>query len=73
MTHNPNDINYSSMYDLTQSSENDANYSSAFRIIGYLENNLKYYKNIIFPYCSYFTKYDYDILPNCEKKIYIDK
>ena len=72
LTHNPNDINYSSMYDLTQSSENDANYSSAFRIIGYLENNLKYYKNIIFPYCSYFTQYDFDILPNWETKIDLD-
>ena len=69
LTHNPNDINYCSMYDLTHNSENNNDYISAFRIIGYLENNLKYYKNIMFPDCSYFTQYDFDILPNWETEI----
>ena len=33
LTHNPNDINYCSMYDLVHDSKNDNNYVSAFRII----------------------------------------
>ena len=33
LTHNPNDINYCSMYDLTHKSENKDDYISAFRII----------------------------------------
>ena len=69
LTHNPNDINYCSMYDLTHKTENKNDYISAFRIIGYLENNLKYYKNVMFPDCSYFTQYDFDILPNWETEI----
>ena len=72
LTHNPNDINYCSMYDLTRNSENKNDYISAFRIIGYLENNLKYYKNLIFPDCSYFTQYDFDILPDWQSKIDLD-
>ena len=69
LTHNPNDINYCSMYDLTHKSENKDDYISAFRIIGFLENNLKFYKNVMFPDCSYFTQYDFDILPNWETEI----
>ena len=58
------------MYDLTQdSSVNKNDYVSAFRIIGYLENNLQYYKNVLFPDCSYFTQYDFDILPYWETEI----
>ena len=69
LTHDPNNINYCSLYDLTQNSENKNDYISAFRIIGYLENNLKYFKNVMFPDCSYFTQYDFDILPNWETEI----
>ena len=72
LNHNPNDINYISMYDLNINPKNDNNYISAFRIIGNIKNNLKYYKNIIFPNCSYFTQYDFDILPDWQSKIEID-
>ena len=72
LTHNPDDINYCSMYDFIGNSNNKNDYISAFRIIGYLDNNLKYYKNLIFPDCSYFTQYDFDILPEWEAKIDID-
>ena len=69
LTNDPNKINYCSMYDLGQTSENEHNYVSAFRIIGNIQNNLKYYKNILFPKCSYFTQYDFDILPSWQSKI----
>ena len=69
LTHDSNKINYISMYDLINEGKNDNNYISAFRIIGILENNLKYYKNIIFPDCSYFTQYDFDILPKWQSEI----
>ena len=69
LTHDPNQINYFSIYDLIHDSEKESDYISAFRIIGYLENNLKYYKNIMFPDCSYFTQYDFDILPDWETEI----
>ena len=69
LTHDPNKINYYSMHDLGQTSENENNYMSAFRIIGYMNDNIKYYKNILFPKCSYFSQYDFDILPFCQSKI----
>ena len=69
LTHDPNKINYCSMYDLIQEGKNENNYISAFRIIGYLENNLKYYKNMIFPECSYYTQYDFDVLPKWQSDI----
>ena len=69
LTHDPNKINYYSMHDLGQTSENENNYMSAFRIIGYINNNIKYYKNILFPKCSYYSQYDFDILPSWQSKI----
>ena len=72
INHNPNDINYISMYDLNNNPKNDNNYISAFRIIGNINNNLKFYKNLLFPNCSYFTQYDFDILPEWQSKIELD-
>ena len=72
INHNPNDINYISMYDLNNNPKNDNNYVSAFRIIGNIKNNLKFYKNLIFPNCSYFTQFDFDILPDWQSQIEID-
>ena len=69
LTHDPNKINYCSIYDLIKEDKTKNNYISAFRIIGYLEDNLKYYKNIIFPDCSYFTQYDFDVLPKWQSEI----
>ena len=69
LTHNPNKINYLSMYDLGQNSENEHNYVSAFRIIGNMKNILKYYKNILFPRCTYSSQYDFEVLPKWQTKI----
>ena len=72
INHNPNDINYISMFDLNDNTNFDNNYISAFRIIGNIKNNLKFYKNLFFPNCYYFTQYDFNILPEWQSKIEID-
>ena len=69
---NPNEINYYSLYHIYQKLGNKNNYVSSFRIIGNIKNALKYYKNLIFPKCSYFTQYDFDILPNWQAEININ-
>ena len=40
LTHDPNEIDYYSMYDLGQQEKFESNYISAFRIIGNIKNNL---------------------------------
>ena len=70
LSHDINKKKYLSMYDLGQKAENENNYISAFRIIGYIENNLKYYNDILFPKCHYFSEYDFDILPKWQMEIY---
>jgi len=72
LTHDPNEIDYYSMYDLGQNEKFESNYISAFRIIGNINNQLKYYKNLIFPDCNYFTQYDFDILPKWQSEIDIN-
>ena len=69
LTKNPNEIDYYSMYDLGQEEKFESNYISAFRIIGNIANQLKYYKNLIFSNCNYFTQYDFDILPKWQAEI----
>ena len=71
-THDPNEIDYYSMYDLGQEEKFESNYISAFRIIGKINNQLKYYKNLIFSDCNYFTQYDLDILPKWQSEININ-
>ena len=72
LTHDPNEIDYYSIYDLGQKEKFESNYISAFRIIGYIKNQLYYYKNLIFPNCGYFTQYDFDILPKWQAEIDIN-
>ena len=73
LTHDPNKINYCSIYDLGQNSEYEHNYVSAFRIIGNIGNCLKYCKNVIFPDCSYFSQFDFFILPAWQSIIDLEK
>ena len=40
LTHDPNEIDYYSIYDLGQKEKFESNYISAFRIIGYIKNQL---------------------------------
>ena len=60
------------MYDLGQEEKFESNYISAFRIIGNINNHLKYYKNLIFSDCNYFTQYDFDILPKWQSEINVN-
>ena len=71
-THDPNEIDYYSIYDLEQEEKFESNYISAFRIIGNINNHLKYYKNLIFSDCNYFTQYDFDILPKWQSEINVN-
>ena len=72
--HDPNKINYASISDLCKNyTDDEKNYKSAFRIIGEMKSSLRFYKNILFPKCSYFSEYDLDVLPNWQAKINNDE